>query len=82
MLVEFLKPWQGSKVGDVLDIVESFATHDLIPRGIAKAAKTTADQELIAQKKKIKEQAAEIAKLKKDLKAATQDKMVKGSQTK
>ena len=82
MLVEFLKPWQGSKVGDVLDIVESFATHDLIPRGIVKPVNTTADQELIAQKKKIKEQAAKITQLKKDLKAATQDKMVKGSKTK
>ena len=82
MLVEFLKPWQGSKVGDVLDIVDSFVQGDLIPRGIAKPVNTTADQELIEQKKKIKEQAAKITQLKKDLKAATQDKMVKGSQTK
>ena len=34
MRVKFKLAWYGSQPGDVEDVVESFARHELIPRGI------------------------------------------------
>jgi len=62
MKVVFLEEWRGSKVGDVLELADDFCTLDLIPRKIVKPVKTT-------EQVKIKEQADEIAELKKQLKA-------------
>lgn len=74
MKVQFMEDWRGSKVGDVEDLNDDFCTLDLIPRKIVKPVDDT-------QAKKIKEQAAEIAKLKRKLKAkqinaAPKNKMV------
>ena len=78
MLVRFLKDWQGSKVGDEIEIIDSFAQGDLIPRGIAEAVKADTEQELIELREKVKSQAEELAKMK----AAPHDKMVRGAANK
>ncbi len=80
MEVEFLVPWQGSKVGDIGEFVP-FITDDLLKRKIVKPASTS-------EQDTIKKQAAEITKLKKQLKAAKQiaaapiDKQVKSAANK
>ena len=82
MKVRFLVPWQGSEVGDVGEFVP-FITDDLLSR---KIVEPYPDE---AQDRKLKDQAAEIAalkkernKLKKELKAAPKNKMVEGADTK
>ena len=75
MLVKFLKDWNGSKVGDELELLDDFCKGDLIPRGIVEPV-TTEEQA------KIKEQADEIVKLKKQLTQAKNKQVTNAPKTK
>lgn len=80
MKVEFLHDWQGSRVGDILEMQDGFvAANDMIARKIVKPVKPKADEENIRLLKKNAQQRAELARLKKKLKnvdAAPKNKMV------
>ncbi len=81
MKVRFLVPWQGSKVGDIGEFVP-FITDDLLRRKIVEPYVDESKKD-----DKIKKQADEIAKLRKQLKAkqikaAPKNKMVQSAANK
>ena len=46
MRVKFLVEWYGSQPGDVEDVADSFARHDLIPRKIVEPAEDVKEKEV------------------------------------
>lgn len=73
MEIEYLKPHNGSRKGDVLNVVEGLA-NDLIGRKIAMPAPSSADLELIKQKVILARQAKQIKALKARLDAQSETK--------
>lgn len=66
MQIKFLHDWQGSRVGDIGEFVP-FITEDLIERKIAEPYVDESNKD-----SKIRKQAAEITKLRRQLKATKQ----------
>lgn len=63
MEIEYLKAHNGSRKGDVLNVIEGLA-NDLIGRKIARPVPSSAELELVKQKVLLDRQAKQIKKLK------------------